>query len=572
MKTQKTQIIIRCIIALCICIFVNIMASYYHSFIDLTEEKRFTLSPATVKMVQDLEEEIFLQVLLEGQLPAEIKQLQTATLRLVDDLHDINPNIEFDLMDPNLGNIKTVNLRRKELAKDNIIPQEIQIVESGEQTKKLVYPHVIIRQGSHMRVVNLIKAAPMGTPIDIQINESIQLLEYNIASTIENLVNPEKKIILFTEGHNELAEERTARLEHELQDKFFTKRIQLDTLVTIPDQISLLIVAKPESAFSEKDLFKIDQYVMNGGSVLWMIDKLQVTLQDINEAQFFVPPIYDLNLDDIFFKYGIRMNPDLILDLECTRIPQVVGQQGEKVQTELYPWYYHPLVAFKSNNPIVKNLDRVNFKFVSSIDTLQPRPSDEKPLHKEVLLSSSQYSRYQITPVRLNFEILKYPPKPEQFDKGTLPIAVLVEGSFDSFYKNRVSESMSNTLKDIGLEFVEKGKYARQIFISDGDVAKNAYNAENNQLSPLGYNTWEKKTFEGNRTFILNCIEYLTDKSGLIEARSKEIKLRPLNKIKVEAEKSFWQFINIALPLILIFLFGILYNVIRNRIYAKQNQ
>lgn len=569
MKTQKTQIIIRCIIALGICIFINVLSSYYHSFWDLTEEKRFTLSPATVKLIDELDEVIFVQVLLEGQLPAEIAQLKTATLQLLDDLHDINNNLEFDLLDPNLGDIKSVNARRNELAKDNIIPQEIQIVESGEQTKKLIYPHAVVRRGGRKRVVNLIKATSMGTPIDIQINESIQMLEFKIASAIDDLLRPEKKFVLFTDGHNELAAEKTARLEMDLREKFYTSRINLDTVVLIPPKADLLIVAKPESAFSAKDLFKIDQFVMNGGSVLWMIDKLQVTLQDINEAQFYIPPIYDLNLDDLFFKYGIRINPDLILDLECTRIPQVVGRQGDKVQTELYPWYYHPLAVFKSNHPIVKNIDRVNFKFVSSIDTLMPRKDDDNPLHKEVLLSSSGYSRYQITPVRLNFEILKYPPKTEQFNKPNLPMAVLVEGKFESFYKNRVTDEMLSTLNEIGLQFLSDSDYSRQIFISDGDVAKNAYDADNNQLSPLGFNSWEKKTFDGNRTFILNCIEYLTDKSGLMEARSKEIKLRPLNRIKVEAEKSFWQFVNIALPLIIIFLFGIAYNVIRKRIYTK---
>lgn len=567
---MKTQIYIRILIALGICILINVVSSYYHGFVDLTEEKRFTLSNATVRMLDNLDEVIYVQVLLDGALPGEIERLKTSTVQLLDDFNDINTNIEYQVYDPNVGDIKSINARRTELAKDNIVPQEIQIVESGEQTKKLVYPYAVVKLGNRKKVVPLIKAAPMSTPIEVQINESIQLLEFNVASAVKELIDNDKKIILFTDGHGELPEENTARLVADLKKKYFTKRVLLDSMVIIPESIALLVVAKPVTSFSDKDLFKIDQYVMNGGNVLWMIDKLDVTLQDINEAKFFVPPIFDLNLDDIFFKYGIRMQPDLVLDLECSKIPQVVGRQGDKVQTELFSWYYHPLVAAKSNHPIVKNIDRVNFKFASSIDTLQPRVNNPLPIKKEVLLSTSQYTRFQITPVRLNFEILKYPPVTAQFNKGSLPVAVLVEGSFESFYKNRVGEGMLSTLSEIGLEFKENGTKSKQIFISDGDVAKNSYEPETNRLSPLGYNPWEKRTFDGNRSFILNCIEYLTDDTGLMDARSKEIKLRPLDKIKVQSEKSYWQFINIAMPLIIILLFGIIYNILRKRRYTQR--
>ncbi len=567
---MKAQIYIRILIALGICILINVVSSYYHGFIDLTEEKRFTLSPATESMLEDLDEVIYVQILLDGTLPGEIERLKTSTLQLMDDFNDINSNIEYEVFDPNVGDIKSINARRTELAKDKIVPQEIQIVESGEQTKKLIYPYAVVKLANRKRVVRLIKSAPMSTPVEVQVNESIQLLEFKIASAINDLIVNKKEIIVFIDGHGELPEQKTARLEGELKQKYFTKRVKLDSLVTIPDEIALLIVAKPESSFSDKDLFKIDQYIMGGGNILWMIDKLDVTLQDINEAKFYIPPIHDLNLDDIFFKYGIRMQPDLVLDLECTQIPQVVGRQGDKVQTDLFPWYYHPLVAGKSNHPIVKNVERVNMKFASSIDTLQPRKNNPLALNKEVLLSTSEYTRYQITPVRLNFEILKYPPKPEQFNKGSLPVAVLVEGPFESFYKNRVGEGMLNTLKDIGIEYKESSVGSKQIFISDGDVAKNNYDPETNRLSPLGYNPWVKKTFDGNRSFILNCIEYLTDNTGLMDARSKEIKLRPLNKIKVQSEKTYWQFINIAMPLIIILLFGIIYNLLRKRRYSKQ--
>ncbi len=569
MNISKSQHLIRLAFAFAILVMINVISGLYHGYLDLTEEKRYTFSESTERLLEEVDGRVYVQLLLDGALPADIKRLKQSTIELLQDFEDRNNNIEWELYDPNIGAIKTVNQRREELAKDKIFPQEIQIVEAGERTSKLVYPQAIIRLGNKQEVVQLIEASSMNVPIEVQVNNSIQLLEYKFAFALNNLFNSEPKLILFTEGHGELSEERTARLEGELRKRNITGRINLDTLVTIPKDVDLLIVAKPTLAFTDKDLFKIDQYLMNGGKILWALDKLNVTLQDINEQKFYVPPPFETNLEDILFKYGVRIQPNLILDLECTQIPQVIAAQGDKVQTKLFPWYYHPLVAPKSDHPIVKNIDRVNLIFPSTIDTLEPRTVDPLNIKKDILLSSSQYSRFQITPVRLNFEILKYPPDPDQFDKGPQAVAVLLSGNFESFYKNRLPVDTKSTLEEIGTPFKALSEQTSQIVISDGDLFKNKYNAETNQLSPIGYNSWEKKTFDGNRQFTLNCIEYLTDDGGLMDSRAKEIKLRPLDKVKVDAEMRYWQMLNLGLPIFLLAIFGFLYKYIRDRKYGR---
>ncbi len=570
MNISKSQHLVRLAFAFAILVMLNVISSLYHGYLDLTEEKRYTFSESTERLLEDVDGRVYVQLLLDGTLPADIKRLKQSTIELLQDFEDRNNNIEWELYDPNIGAIKTVNQRREELAKDKIFPQEIQIVEAGERTSKLVYPQAIVRLGNRQEVVQLIEASSMNVPIEVQVNNSIQMLEYKFAFALNNLINPDPKLILFTQGHGELSEERTARLEGELRKRNITGRINLDTLVTIPEEVDLLIVAKPTSVFSDKDLFKIDQYLMNGGKILWALDKLNVTLQDINEQKFYVPPPFETNVEDILFKYGVRIQPNLILDLECTQIPQVIAAQGDKVQTKLFPWYYHPLAAPKSDHPIVKNIDRVNLSFPSTIDTLEPRTVDPLNIQKEILLSSSQYSRFQITPVRLNFEILKYPPVPDQFDKGPQAVAVLLSGNFESYYKNRLPTDTKATLEEIGTPFKVLSESTSQIVISDGDLFKNKYDAETNQLSPIGYNSWEKKTFDGNRQFTLNCIEYLTDEGGLMDSRAKEIKMRPLDKVKVDAEMRYWQMINLGLPIFLLVIFGFLYKLRRDRKYGKQ--
>jgi gliding-associated putative ABC transporter substrate-binding component GldG len=329
--------------------------------------------------------------------------------------------------------------------------------------------------------------------------------------------------------------------------------------------IDLLIVASPKTAFTIQNQFKIDQYIMDGGKVIWMLDKFPVSLDSINKYKFYIPTEIENGLDDMLFKYGVRILPDLILDLESSQIPQVVGMAGDKPQTKLFPWPYHLAVASESEHPIVKNLDRVNLFFPSTIDTLKT----EGNIKKTVLLKSSRYSRSQFSPVRLSFEMLKVAPDPAKFNDGKRPVAVLLEGEFESFFKNRLTPEFENTLKTIGVEFKSTSKATKQLVISDADFAKNLINTTSGETEDIGYNKWERRFYKGNKDFALNAVEFMLDENNILEARSKEIKLRLLDAVKTKQEKTKWQFINVVLPVLILALFGIVFQFVRKRKYAS---
>lgn len=562
---NKIQKVSRLMIIIAIIIVVNIIANKFHGFADLTEEKRYTLSPSTHKVVEGLEENLFVKVLLAGEFPAGFKRLQNATSELLDDLRDINPNVQYIFEDPTEGTVQERKARRDQLAKGGIVPINLTYNDGGEMRQKAIYPYAIISYGSRKSKISLLKAQNRNEDDEVTLNRSIELLEYKFVNLIQKLTKKDRETIAFTTGHRELPFEKTYRLEKELEEYYNVGRLNLDSLVVIDKALDLLIVPAPKETFDEKAKFKLDQYIMNGGKVIWMIEKLTASLDSINKYKFYVPQDIETGLDDLLFKYGARIQPNLALDLESTSIPQVVGQQDGKPQTSLFKWYYHILAQTNNDHPIGKNLDRVNMFFPSTIDTLKTKAA----IRKTPLLTTSPYSRYQLNPVRLNFEILKFPPKQEQFNKGKKILGVLLEGKFESAYKNRITPSFQSGLDELGIEFRDESVETKQIVISDADFAKNLINFRNGGSEPIGYNKWEQRVYEGNQDFILNACEYMLDDNNVLDSRSKEVKLRLLDSVKTKQERTKWQFINIVMPLLFLGLFGILFNVIRRRRYSK---
>ncbi len=563
-KSNRAKSIINTVLIIGIIIFINILAGFFHSYVDLTEEKRYTLTEPTENFLNDLDEIVYVNVLLEGEFPAGFKRLQTAVRELLDDFRGISPLIEYQFEDPSLGSVQEVNQRRKEMAENGMNPVNLK-VKSGDKTEeKLIYPFAVLTYKGRMTVVNLLENERLGVPDEVVLNNSISLLEYTLASAMYKLRYNDKKAILFTEGHGELGVYQTADLEKSLRGFYDTGRINLDSVYQIHPDAKVLIVAKPRTAFSEKQKFLIDQYVMNGGNVIFLLDPLGVNLDSMRAKNKFVPIEYQLNLEDLLFKYGARVQANLLLDLECSRIPLVTGQMGASGQMDKRPWYYHPVIGPASNHPIVKSLDRVNMLFPSTIDTVRTKTN----VKKTTLLASSKYSRLQFTPVQLNFEILRYEPDPAKFNKGPQNVAVLLEGEFPSLYQNRVTDEMLSGMTQLGLEYKSKSSPAKVMVVSDGDVAKNLYDPKTKSVQPLGFNKFERYQF-ANKDFLINAIEYLIDDRGVINARSKEVKLRMLDKVKADEEKTKWQFINIVLPLILLAIFGFLFNFFRKRKYAK---
>ena len=562
-RTKRSQALIQFALFCGIVLFVNILANTFYTHLDLTEEKRFTLTRPTREMLQGLKDRIYIQVLLEGEFPAGFKRLQTASREMLDEFRSESGYIDYHFENPGEGSIEEVNDRRKALAEQGIMPMNLRVAEQGQSSQKIIYPVAIVRYGSRQIPVKLLENESPTLNPELVINNSVTLLEYKFANAIKKILAPERPSILFTKGHGELDELQTADLDRSLRQFYNTDRIALDSVVQLkPADCALLVVAKPRAGFSEQEKFKIDQYVMQGGRVLWLIDRLNAELDSLRPR--FVPSDYPLNLEDMLFKYGARIQPDLVVDLECTKILLRTGAAGNASQLDVFDWYYHPAVQPTGRHPIVKNLDRVEFKFCSSIDTIRTKT----PVKKTVLLTSSKYSRLQFSPIELTFEILRQEPDPTKFNKGTQSVGVLLEGTFPSNYENRVSEQMLAGLRQLGVEFKPVSEPTRMLVISDGDVAANVVrNPATEDWLPLGLNRADQTTY-ANKELMLNAVEYLIDPTGVIEARTKEVKLRLLDMVKAREEQTLWRAVNIAAPLAFLGLFGWFFNWRRKKRYA----
>ncbi|HUR29837.1 MAG TPA: gliding motility-associated ABC transporter substrate-binding protein GldG [Saprospiraceae bacterium] len=544
-----------------ILIIVYMLSQWIYTTVDATEERRFTLAPATKELLKNLDERIYISVLLDGKFPAGFKRLQESTEDILRRFAQVSPEITYNFENPNEGTIEEVNERRKQLASEGLIPTQLRITDNAGASSQYIYPFAIVHFGNRRISVSLLQDDIPGADKDVIINNSISLLEYKIADGIQKVRRSNQLIVAFTKGQGELTRLQTASIEKDLENSYAVNRIDMDSIVQIPPEIRIVIIAKPTQPFSEVQLFMLDQYIMNGGNVMFLIDPLNVSLDSIGQNKNYIPAPFNLGLDPLLFKFGARINPNLVLDLQSTKIPMVVGMQGDKVQTELFPWYYHPLISSTSDHPITKGLDRIQLEFPSSVDTVQTKSG----VKKTILLRSSQYSRIQLTPVRLNFDILREAPDPKLFNKGPQNFAVMLEGSFESMFQNRLVAEQYEVLKQAGIEYKGQGEHAKILVVTDGDIIKNLVNNSTGETAPLGYNKYENMTFTGNRDFILNSLEYMLDESGVLEARSKDIKLRLLNTVKAGEEAVQWQLLNILGPLALIMFVGLAYQFFRKR-------
>ncbi len=566
---QKQQSIIQALLIVGILIFLNVLGNFIYFKFDLTEEKRFTLTEPTIQLLENVDNPIDVTILLDGDFPAGFKRLQTATKEMLDDFRSVTGWLEYNFDDPNAGTPQEVAERHKVLDEMGIKPTRLQIKSADKREDRSIYPYAIINYRGKVSKVNLLENDAAGMSDKEVLNNSVSLLEYKLANAIKRLESGVRPVIVYTTGHGELTALQMADIRKTLFTHYDMGEINLDSVIRIDPKIDVLMIPKPRFPFSEKDFFKIDQYVMNGGKVLWMVDMLNVHLDSlaVRGTRPFIPSenLAGEGLNNLLYKYGVRMRPgNLIFDVENSRIPLQVGVTGNAPQFELFPWFYHPTVTPKSDHPVVKGLDRVNFFFPTAIDTSVIVPTD---LRKTVLLSSSEFSRIKPNTSRISFDDVMVDPKNVDFSSPYQPIAVLLEGTFPSAYRNRVSSEMAATLSQIGSSFQEESVDTRMIVISDGDVIKNPVNPQTSEYMPLGYNKYENYTF-ANKAFLVNCLEYLMDDQGVVEARSKEVKLRLLNVLKAGQEKTKWQLINIVLPVVLLILFGLVYNYIRRRRFA----
>lgn len=561
---RRNQSILQVLLFAGILVAINVLGNYFYTYLDLTEEKKYTLTRPTKDLLASIDDVVYVKVLLDGKFPAGFKRLQSATLEMLKDFRAASAYIEFEFDDPMRGIPTQREKRQVELEKDGIRPTQVTFKDADGSSKRNIYPWAVLTYKGRTYNVNLLENEQIGVNPEVVLNNSVALLEYKFANAIQKLKTKEKPNIVFVEGHGELAPQEVFDLERTLNQYYDTKHVNLDSLINIPvETISALVIARPRGPFSQKDKFKIDQYVMNGGKVLWLIDRLAVSVDSIGRNLRYVPYAYQLELEDLLFKYGIRINPNMVLDLRCSPIPLTTGQVGNRPQLELFPYPYYPVVAATSAHPIVKSLDLVSFEFPASIDLEVKTKTD---IQKTVLLASSDKSRLQFTPATLEFKSLSTPPDPNNFNQPYQPMAVLYEGVFPSLYANRVTPEMEAGMRELGIDIKKESSTTRMIVVADGDVAKNPI--IQGQPYPLGFNRFDRYTY-ANRDFLLNAIEYLIDENGIIEARGKDVKLRLLDVNKAKAERTKWQLINIGIPIVFLILFGIAFNFIRRRRYAQ---
>jgi len=556
-------------------ILINVIGAYIFTRFDLTAEKRFTLSEPTRKMLKNLDDVVFIQVYLDGEFPAGFKRLRKETKEMLDQFRAYTNNLEYEFINPSESEDPTErNAVYQRLVERGLNPTDLQVKTNDGSSQQIIFPGAIATyRGKEIPIELLI--SQMGVSPEEVLNNSIQNLEFNLANTIRRLTVLNKPKIAFIEGHGELSLLRVADITRALQDYYQVERIRIsgqlnsltereetdDGQIVVRNKFNTLIIAKPDSAFSEKDKFIIDQFIMRGGNDKWLVDPVYASMDSIQNNSSTVGIINDLNLDDQFFQYGVRLNTNLVMDLNALPIPIQTGDMGGTPQYSFYPWFFFPLITPTIDHPIVKNLNAVKTEFISSIDTVKA-----PGIKKTILLTSSEFSRTVNTPALISLDILMNEPDKRLYKQQFIPVALLLEGKFKSLYNGRVPPEILER-QEIG--FVGEGRGSRQIVIADGDVIKNSVRNTGDRPVPypLGYDIYTQQTF-GNKALILNAINYLAEEDGLISIRSRELKLRLLDRTKVTKERIRWQLLNTVLPVVLIMLLGLFMFIYRKRKYT----
>ncbi|MFZ4414349.1 MAG: gliding motility-associated ABC transporter substrate-binding protein GldG [Bacteroidales bacterium] len=577
MEKRKTNIkrnnIIQILYGMIIIVLLNIIGSFVYTRFDLTAEKRYSLSPATKTLLKKLDDIVYFKIYLDGDFPAGFKRLSNSTKEMLDEFRAYNSNIQYEFINPNaIVDKKQRNDMYKLLVEKGIQPTNLQIKQKGGSAQQIIFPGAEVTYKTMTLPLQLL-VNQMGIESENVLNNSIQALEYNISNVIRKLSVRAKPKIAIIEGHGELNINEMYDIMNALSEYYEVERIRIDEQInkltkreisdTSATKISniyrAIIIAKPDSAFSEKDKFIIDQYIMYGGKVLWLVDPVLASMDSLKATNQTVGIANEVNLSDQLFRYGVRLNTNLIMDISALPIPIVTGKVGNQPQTSFLPWYYFPTITPTANHPIVKNLNAIKTEFVSSIDTI------DNGIKKTILLTSSKYSRLVNTPVIIDLGILKKEPEERLYNKPFQSLAVLLEGAFESNFTNRITTDIAKSDK---IGFLEKSKPTAMIVVSDGDMIKNQFHYSKGFPLPLGYDQYTRQMF-GNKEFILNCMNFLCDDSGLITVRSRELKLRMLDKTKIENSKTQWQLINLVLPVVVIILFGMIITFLRKRRYTK---
>jgi len=539
---------------------INLFGNYFFKRFDLTKDKRYTLSETTLNIIETVDSPLYIDVFLEGKFPPEFKRLQNETKQLLEEFTAYNSNIIFQFVNPIEKEEERVAVMKK-FYERGLLPISITVDDKGKQSQEVVFPWAVATYGDKSAKVALLKNL-MGASTEQKVISSVQHLEFAFADALNKITKQKQKKIAVLRGNGELQDKYIADFLKTVKESYYIGPFTLDSVASQPMQTieelqkyDMAIIAKPTEAFTDEEKQVIDQYIINGGKTLWLVDAVKADMDSLYTQPTILAYPLDLNLNDQFFKYGFRVNGQLIKDEQATPIKLATGKEGSQTQYQEFSWRYSPFVYPASNNPIVKNMEGIKFEFANPIELLK------NDIKKTVLLTSSEYSKPIGTPIPISLDIVTEETKPTDYPNGgLLPVAVLLEGKFKSVYENRVIP-----IKDKAFKVTNKD--SKMIFISDGDVIKNQLDKDGYPME-LGFDKFTNNLF-GNKEFLMNCVNYLLDDNGLINIRSKDVDLPLFDKEKVYENYTFAQFITIGLPLLLLGLFGFLFTYLRKRKYGK---
>jgi ABC-2 type transport system permease protein len=559
-RSVKSRHISQLVITFVILLLLNYVGSYYFLRFDLTSEKRYTLSEETVDMLKNLDDNIYLKVYLSGDFNSDFTRLRNEAKEMLDefrvyakkglDYEFINiyePKFEKDI----------VNIQRQ-LYEKGINPIELKSKTEKGQNRQVVFPGAIVYYKGKEDVWQIYDQ-PVGVAQNQAVNNSVEGLEYGLSNAIRKLQRLIRPRVAFIRGHHELDTNQTKDIYRSLSEYYDVDYIRIKGRLRSLKPYSAIILAWPDTVVGERDKFLIDQFIMNGGKVLWCLEPVYTNTDSLSLKGYTLGLDNNINLNDMLFSYGVRVNPELVQDMQCGAIPVNRGFKGGQADIQLFPWIYKPLVLPTTMHPIVKNLDLIRFDFAGTIDTVKA-----EGVKKTILLASSKYSRAQAVPARIALAMVSNQLNEKKFKDGNKPLAVLLEGRFTSAYENRINDTIS---RDSVIAFKNKSVPTSMIVISDGDIIKNGFNYQTMAISELGYDRYMKQTF-ANKTFLLNCMNYLIDGPKLMSIRTREVKLRLLDRKKTDENPMKWKMYNVLFPLVIVAVSGYILAIIRRKKFS----
>ncbi|MDL2240901.1 gliding motility-associated ABC transporter substrate-binding protein GldG [Bacteroidales bacterium OttesenSCG-928-K22] len=553
----------------------NVIASFFYTRFDLTAEKRYTLSQATVDLLDELDDYVYVKVMLTGKdLPMSFQRLKNETKEMLDEFAARNKYVEYVFIDPTkAGNTDDVRAAYSELAEKGLMPTDLRVNTKSGSERLIVFPGALITYKDREIPVHLLQSQ-MGIPSEEVLNNSIQNLEYNLSNAIRKLTSVRKSSIAIIEGYGGFERDYYISFDAMLREYYSVSYVningQLNSLADIrgrgedtakmTNKYSAIIIPGPTSAVPEKDKFVIDQYIMRGGKVLWLVEPVYVTMDSLQNSATTLAVNNNTNLQDQLYNYGVRIEPQLVMDMQCLSIPLTTGVIGGRPQIEFFSWPFFPVLTPMSSHPIVKNLNAIKTEFISPISKIEI-PN----IRHTTLLTSSQYSKIFAVPDVVSLELLTRKPDPALFNKQNIPVAMLVEGTFRSLYVNRIPPSLRDNAM---MDFLPESKPTSMVVVTDADMIKNQFRAGDGVPLNMGYDQYTSNQF-GNPEFFLNVMNYLCDDTNLISVRSRELKLRVLDVAKIEKNSLKYQLINLILPSLLVIICGVIYSIIRKYKYSK---